>query len=383
MARGKYYEVQVRARSADGAGPWSQTSETSKASRVFPNKPPEFDNGLSAAFNVAESPTSGDVLGDPYTAYDDDDDSVTYTLEGEDANVLAVDKDTGQLEVGEGYSLDYEAQVDFNEDNVYMVEIVADDGYEGIASFDVSITITNVDEPGSVTLSATNPRVGSELTATLSDPDGEPDTENWQWQRANNETESAWVDIADATSPTYTATAADLAKVLRAVVGYQDEDGGDQEVQSAATVLVRAANRLPAFPSETAVRMVPEKTPPGDQIGPPVSATDADDDPLTYSITGGDAADFAFDPASGQLSTSNPLDYETKNTYQVTVSVADGEGGSASVAVTIRVTNVKEPPDRPAKPTAEGGHEQVTVTWSAPTNPGPAISELRGPIPVG
>ena len=374
LARGKFYEVQVRAKSADGAGPWSQTSETSKASRVFPNEPPEFDSGRSAAFNVAESPTSGDALGDPYTAYDDDDDSVTYTLEGEDANVLAVDKDTGQLEVGEGYSLDYEAQVDFNEDNVYMVEIVADDGYEGIASFDVSITITNVDEPGSVTLSATNPRVGSELTATLSDPDGEPDTESWQWQRADDGADPTWVDIADATAATYTVATVDLGKFLRAVVGYQNEDGIAQEVRSAATAAVRAANRLPAFPEVAAVRTVAENTVAGVEVGPPVSATDADDDPLTYALSGAHASDFALDPASGQLSTSADLDYEAKTSYQVTVSVADGEGGAASVAVTIEVTNVKEPPDRPAIPALVGGHEEVTVTWSAPTNPGPAIS---------
>ena len=31
-------------------------------------------------------------------------------------------------------------------------------------------------------------------------------------------------------------------------------------------------------------------------------------------------------------------------------------------------------PGKPAKPTVVGGHEQVIVTWSAPSNPSPAIS---------
>ena len=370
LSRGKYYEVEVRAKNADGPGDWSDTAEA----RVFPNKPPEFDSGLLAAFSVAESPTSGYPIGGPYTASDSEDDAVSYTLVGVDAGVFAVGETTGQIAVGDGYTLDFENPVDSDTDNTYVVEIVADDGHEGQDSFDVSITITDVDEPGSVTLSATNPRVGSELTATLSDPDGEPDTESWQWQRADDGADPTWVDIADATAATYTVATVDLGKFLRAVVGYQNEDGVAQEVRSAATAAVRAANRDPAFPSETAVRMVPENTPTEVAIGSPVSATDPDDDSLTYALSGANASDFTFDTPSGQLSTSAVLDYETKNTYQVTVSVTDGEGGAADVDVTIQVTNVNEPPDRPAKPTLAGGYEQVTVTWSTPTNPGPAIS---------
>ena len=99
LSRGKNYEVEVQAKNADGAGPWSQTAKA----RVNRNNPPEFDT--PPEFTIPEGPSAGDALGDPYTAYDEDKDSVTYTLEGADANVLAVDKDTGQLEVGEGYSL--------------------------------------------------------------------------------------------------------------------------------------------------------------------------------------------------------------------------------------------------------------------------------------
>ena len=39
LRRGKYYQVQVRARNADGDGPWSQSGEA----RTRPNRAPELD----------------------------------------------------------------------------------------------------------------------------------------------------------------------------------------------------------------------------------------------------------------------------------------------------------------------------------------------------
>ena len=369
LARGKYYEAQVRAKSADGDGEWSETVET----RVNPNKAPEFRSDLQDKVNVAEGPVAGDELGNPYTADDPDGDTITYTLEGDDAAVLSVIQTTGQIVVGLGFALDFEYPADVNADNVYVIEIVADDGHGVIVRMDLEITVTNVDE-ATVALSNTNPRVNSQLTATLSDPNGNPTAVSWQWQRADTPANPAWGNISGATSATYTAVTADLGKVLRAVVRYENEVGADQVVQSAATSAVREANQVPTFRPGSSERSVPEKTLAGVAIGLPVQATDADDDPLTYSLSGDDASSFAIDSASGQISTSTSLDFETKTLYQVTVSVNDGWGGFAEVAVTIQVTNVNEPPDRMAAPTARGGFEQITVTWIPPSNPGPAIS---------
>ena len=239
---------------------------------------------------------------------------------------------------------------------------------------DLEITVTDIDEPGSVTISVTNPRVGSELAATLSDPDGNPATVTWQWQRADAPANPVWTNISGATSATYTAVAGDLGKVLRAVASYQGVGGVDQEVQSAATSVVRAANQIPMFPSEATTRSVPENTVPGVAIGLPIGATDADDDTLTHSLSGTDASSFAFNTTSGQISTAAALDFETKNAYELTVSVDDGQGGSDSIGVTIQVTNVNEPPDQMDRPTAAGGFEQISVTWVLPSNPSPAIS---------
>ena len=67
-----------------------------------------------------------------------------------------------------------------------------------------------------------------------------------------------------------------------------------------------------------------------------------DDDTLTYTLGGADAASFGIVSTSGQLQTSAALDFETKPSYSVTVSVSDGNGGSDSIDVRIDVTDVGE-----------------------------------------
>ena len=47
-----------------------------------------------------------------------------------------------------------------------------------------------------------------------------------------------------------------------------------------------ATNTPPEFADETADRSAPENSPPGTGVGEPVAAADADNDALTYSISG-------------------------------------------------------------------------------------------------
>ena len=71
-------------------------------------------------------------------------------------------------------------------------------------------------------------------------------------------------------------------------------------------------------------------------------ATDANSNPLTYTLGGADAALFTVDAATGQLRVraGTALDYETKSSYAVTVVATGGRGGSARITVIIIVTDV-------------------------------------------
>ena len=60
---------------------------------------------------------------------------------------------------------------------------------------------------------------------------------------------------------------------------------------------------------------------------------------LTYTLGGPDAASFGINVGTGQLMTKGALNREAKDTYTVTVTAADSYGLSATITVTIMVTN--------------------------------------------
>lgn len=101
----------------------------------------------------------------------------------------------------------------------------------------------------------------------------------------------------------------------------------------------------PQFPAQTATRQVVENTPAGWAIGLPVPATNPKGGELTYSLGGTDAAYFDLDATTGQLLTDYPLDYESENSYTVTITATDSAGDTGSRVVAIAVTNVNEPPE--------------------------------------
>ena len=98
----------------------------------------------------------------------------------------------------------------------------------------------------------------------------------------------------------------------------------------------------PVFTEGTsATRTIAENTAAGVNISTPVAATDADDDTLTYTLSGADAAAFSMDPTTGQLRTHAALDYETKSTYTVAITVSD-RTFTNTITVTINVTDINE-----------------------------------------
>ncbi len=101
-------------------------------------------------------------------------------------------------------------------------------------------------------------------------------------------------------------------------------------------------NRAPVFSDGDSTTLeVAENTSSGVDIGTAVSATDADEDDLTYTLGGTDAASFSINSTNGQLRTKSPLDFETKSSYSVTISVSDGKRKD-TITVTINVTDVDE-----------------------------------------
>ena len=117
-------------------------------------------------------------------------------------------------------------------------------------------------------------------------------------------------------------------------------------------------NSIPSFTDGShTTRTVAENTAKGVNIGNPIAATDTDNDALTYTLSGLDAAAFEIDKATGQLKTNTELDYETKNSYTVTITVSDG-----SLTITITVIIIIIDLDDQESPTLTLTSQPLTET---------------------
>ena len=93
------------------------------------------------------------------------------------------------------------------------------------------------DSDGRVTLSATTPSVGSTVTATLTDSDAPVANIVWQWSSAAAAT-GPWIDVAGASTASYTPSSGDVGQYLRAQATYDDAIGFDKTASAVTTAAV-------------------------------------------------------------------------------------------------------------------------------------------------
>ena len=114
----------------------------------------------------------------------------------------------------------------------YLVTVEASDGRTGGGitqpSVDITVTIGNVEEPGEVTLTKSQPKVGVAITAVIEDPDSTSLSETWQWATSTSPT-GPWYDIAldgtvteNSQNATYKPRESDVGYYLQATASYSD-----------------------------------------------------------------------------------------------------------------------------------------------------------------
>ena len=143
------------------------------------NEGPEFPSSETGMRSSYENTGAGMNIGTPVAATDDDDDdTLTYSLDVPSRATFAIDASSGQLRTNA--ALDYETQT------TYTVTVTAADPSGLNDTIEVTITVNNVDEDGTVTLSSTQPIEGTLLTATLDDPDDVSGSVTWSWRSSPN-----------------------------------------------------------------------------------------------------------------------------------------------------------------------------------------------------
>ena len=196
---------------------------------------PVFTAGKTSHEYAENTPANMVTVLYTFVAYDPENHNVTYTLSGEDDGKLTIASSGGVLTFDTQALPDFEVPGSADGDNVYEVTVkaastgVATGATEKSTTVDVTVEVTNVDEPGMVSLSASQPRIGIEIRAdTPVDPDGGVTGVTWQWERADDAAFGGGgnvTKIKDATNAGYTPVDADNSKFLRVTATYTDAEG--------------------------------------------------------------------------------------------------------------------------------------------------------------
>ena len=356
------------------------------------NDLPEFQEGDSTSRSLAENSVAGTKAGLPVTATDQDGDTLSYIgLDGADGAAFALDPDTGQLTTVDGVTYDYETKSSY-QFMLIVMETETNEGY--LSGISVTVNLTDVDETQAegdsgpqqsqsepeppanrapsfdanveTTLevaenSAAGTSVGSPITAT--DPD-EGDTVSYAL--SGTDAASFAIDSATGQITTKSGVTYDYETKATYSLTVTASDGKGGQISTPVTVNLTDVNEDPAFAGSSATREVAENSAAGTNVGAAVTATDPDSgNTLTYTLSGTDAASFAIGSSTGQITTKSGVtyDYETKQSYSLTVEASDGNGGTASIAVTVNLTDVDETPPvvvepdppAPTPPTADAG----------------------------
>ena len=324
---------------------------------------------------MPENTRAGQNVGSAVEATDADrGNRLTYSLEGPGKDSFTITS-TGQIRTKSGATYDYESR------QGYSVTVKVDDGQRkdnSVATKSVTINVEDRDEPPS-TPSA--PRVMAMAGST--------DSVRVTWDEPNNTGPPINdYDVQCLNCPARVShDGVDRNMIITGLTpgtrynvqirAWNAEGHSDWSGSGAGSPNADVANQEPIFSGGARTFDVEENSVvAGDPIGSPVTAVDPDLDTVTHTLEGTDATSFSIDAGSGQIRATGELNHEEKSRYSVTVKATDTRGGSATVGVTINVTDVNEPPARPEAPTVTpASSTSILVSWDAPENTGPSITD--------
>ena len=374
LGENNVYEIQVVAEDDGNLGDGTTSTEgTLSASfdvtvTVTPvNEPPTVSGQASHSVNENVEDFSRS-----YTASDPEGSASTFTwsLSGTDGGDFSIDRNKGILTFRNAPN--YESPVDGNRDNEYLVQVRASDGqYTG--TLDVTIDVDDVNEPPTITGSATPPdfpenSVRSVATYRATDP--ERSTINWSL----GGDDSGDFNISGAGVLTF-ASIPDF------------ENPADDDRDNEYLVQVRASDGTNTAPLDVTVNVInstgteeptittTSNPSPYQENGTGTvytfRATDPQRGTLTWSLLGTDAGDFTItrdNSGRGVLSFNSPPDFENPadanrdNVYEIGVLVTDEQGLTDGVDVTITVTNHHESlePDITTRPSSGLTYHRLT-----------------------
>ena len=307
-----------------------------------------------------------------YSATDGDTnpETTTWDISGTDAGKFTITMDSGVLSFND--PPDFENPTDDGSGNTYEVTVEASDG-TNTGTFDVAVTVTNVNERPEITGGSTVATFGEILyyhtnpilqvtTYTARDEEGETISWSVSGTDAGDFTINSSTGVLSFSARPDFENPADSGtdNIYNLKVTAKDTDNNTQS--KFAIFSVMDLNERPDIDEDT---VADYKEIEFDFTGTPGSvhtftATDYDSgDTFTWSLEGDDADEFEIGSTTGvltfrQVAGSDPLpdfedaaDDDSDNTYEITVKATDDDSDplSSTHAVTVKVTNVNEKPE--------------------------------------
>jgi hypothetical protein len=325
--------ISVEVKASDG----TDSSAAATDSVVVKNSPPVVGT-VSLSPSSASEPKTNQTLTATPAGFTDDDaaDTLTYNY---------VWKKNGVVIAGEtGNTLNLGTAGNGDKGDTITVEVKASDGTAESAAASDSTTVKNsLPVAGAVAItpdSSTEPKTNDTITATVSafsDADSDSLSYTYVWKNGS-------------TTVKTTAAASSLTDTLDLSVAGNGNKG--DVVMVSVTASDGEATSGSATDSVTVKNTAPELASPGDKtiaegstLAFSLSAADADNDPLSYTMSGGKSTpDDAMSLTSGGAFSWTPGD---NYGFNVTFTASDGTGSDAKT-VSISSTNVNPTASSPS-----------------------------------
>ncbi len=348
LMNGLQYEFQVRAVNLASEGPESKqraTPQTASGGTGGPpddNSDPSFVDGDSDTLTVAENTPAGGAVSNAVTATDPDDDTLTYSLSGDDAASFDITASTGQIIVGFGTNLNYESDT-----TSYSVIVSVHDGknsdgdadYEVDDSIDVTINVTDVDEALELSGPSTVGYFENETVPVADYLASAPEDAVISWSLAGDDSGAFTISsgvLSFSAPPNYELPAdQDADNDYQVIVEASDGDAGEATLE--VTVTVTDVNEAPVAADDVLTVTEGASATVLDVI---TNDRDPEGDTLSVSAVGA-ASNGTTVIAAGQ---ANPMevgytpraDFHGSDSFTYTVS--DGNGGTDTATVTVTIT---------------------------------------------
>ena len=335
------YEVRVKANNGERVSAWSASGSgrTSRANHdpIFDDRPGSgtgsarnSDDGFLVWRTIDENPRSGQVVGRIF-ADDEDNDSLTYKLNGTDAGKFDFNETSGEIRTKTGETYNYEeitqpgtcetlTKQQVGSDKCYTVMVEVRDGLDINRakveetdlddSITVKIGVRDKEEPPSVpTVTVTSPADIATLEVVWEAENTGPEIDGYdvQYRKGsgsfsdeNCSPVGSNGDCNGISGKTTTITGLEEDTSYSVQVRAKNEEGTSAWSRLISLKTNNGTNAVPTFTDNTpVVREINENSSSRD-VGNPVDANDDSSRSLTYSLGGRDAALFTIVASSGQ-----------------------------------------------------------------------------------